>query len=260
VNLQQLIDLARSRLDDNAKLVDGSPGPNIWTDAELIGFFNEAQYEACERADLIRDEFTDAITLINVVENQQVYVLDESVYKVDRVMYADTGMELDATSEYELDNGLKPAGCYGYGANGYGGYTYWRGVHSERSRFYIVETLPTENIQLRLVPIPMEYQHVDPNDNTQMVPTQFRLTVYRFPLQPMVQVTDSPEINVRHHIRLIDWVAKRAFEKRDRDTYDPAKSADAENAFTASFGIRPTANQQRKLRERRKETTRYHSF
>jgi hypothetical protein len=259
MNLGQLIALARARLDDVSVQADGTPGPTLWSDGELTGFLNEAVREASERALLIRDEFTDEVTLLPITANQQVYPLHESVFKVDHVMYDDTGMVLQPSSEYELDDGMRmTAGYEGQGLSGYGAYTWWRNVKQNRARYFIVETLPTELLQLRLVPIPMEDTHPDPDGNT--VPTQVRLCVYRYPLAVMVNDDDVPEIHPRHHERLIDWVAKRAFERRDRDTYDPAKSADAENAFVASFGQRFNANQQRKRRERRKDVARYREF
>lgn len=261
MNLRQLIDLSRARLDDNAQQADGSPAPNLWSDTEIIAYLNEAQREACYRARLIRDEITDDLTLIPVVAGQAVYAIDASIFEIDRVMYADNGMPVFPTSEYELDAMMAPSGAgYGYGDSGYSSSTWWRNTKQARSRYFIQETLPSEDLQLRLVPIPLEDQHVSPDDGSTLVPTQVRMTVYRYPLADMAADADTPEINQRHHIRLIDWVAKRCFERRDRDTYDPQKSADAENAFTASFGPRWNANQQRKQRERRRETAHYVEF
>jgi len=257
MNLGELIALTRARLDDNALQSDGSPVGNLWSNAELRFFLNDAVREACERGKLIRDEVTDNVTLITIIAGQSLYALHASVFEIDGIRYTDSDQELCPTSSYEMSGGIVPAPD-GYAASAYGSYPQWRSVRQSRARYFIQESLPDESIRLRLVPVPMEAAHVDRTGTT--VPTQIRLTVYRTPLAEMVADGDVPSINVKHHFNLIDWACKRAFERRDRDTYDPTKSADAEAEFARSFGIKETADQKRMKRERRRETVRYMEF
>ena len=76
------------------------------------------------------------------------------------------------------------------------------------------------------------------------------MTVIRLPLEEMADDKDDPEIRSHHHIRLVDWVVHRAYEFPDAETFNPDGSAKALGAFEASFGRRPTANVQRKHREK----------
>lgn len=244
MTLQELIAASRARLDDVSVQADGSPAPTLWSDPEITGFLNEAEREAAERARLLRDEVTNDVTLIPIVASQPEYDLHPSVFDVDSVRYEDTGRPLKPTSAYEID----------------GDHIRWRSIKQGRSHYFIVQTLPSELLRLRLVPIPMQDEYASNDDPAVMLPTQVRLLVYRRPLVKMADPDDTPEIAERHHERLIDWVCFRAFSRRDRDTYDPSKASDAEGTFIASFGIRPTAEQQRQQRERRRETTQYHSF
>jgi hypothetical protein len=76
------------------------------------------------------------------------------------------------------------------------------------------------------------------------------MTVIRLPLKSMVKDSDSPEIRPHHHLRLIDWVEFRAYGIHDADGFDPQGSANGYARFEASFGVRPTANVQRKHRRK----------
>lgn len=243
MTIVDLIALCRARLDDVAVQSDGTPAATLWADQELIGFINEAQREACERAKLLRDEVTDSLTLLPIVANQAEYDVDPSVFWIDSARYEDTGRPIHFTSREELQR----EGCH------------WTTYSRARAYRMILIPLPTEQLRLRFFPVPTEDTHLD-TDGVTEVPTQIRLVVYRYPLTSITSTSSTLEIHSRHHERLVDWVCFRAFSRRDRDTYDPAKASDAETAFIASFGIRPTAEQQRQQRERRDETARYHSF
>lgn len=83
-----------------------------------------------------------------------------------------------------------------------------------------------------------------------------RLGMYRLPAEPMVLVTDVPEIRAKHHAKLIDWALHLAYLKTDSDGFDQGKADRHESEFIANFGQRVDANVQRKQRERKRHTTR----
>jgi hypothetical protein len=91
------------------------------------------------------------------------------------------------------------------------------------------------------------------------------LSLYRYPLAPMVApnvtldpnaVVPSPEIVERHHFRLLDWVERCAYLKKDSECFDQKEADDAEKRFIASFGIRHDANVRRQQRARRSNQVR----
>jgi hypothetical protein len=95
------------------------------------------------------------------------------------------------------------------------------------------------------------------------IPTEaapIHLSIFRYPLMAMVApdttldthaVVPSPEIIERHHDRLVDWVERCAYLKKDSECFDQAEADKAEARFVASFGIRPDANVRRQQRARR---------
>lgn len=91
------------------------------------------------------------------------------------------------------------------------------------------------------------------------------LSVYRYPLAPMVEadttldpnaVQPSPEIIERHHFRLLDWVERCAYLKKDSECFDQKEADLADKRFIDSFGIRPDANVRRQQRARRSNQVR----
>lgn len=80
------------------------------------------------------------------------------------------------------------------------------------------------------------------------------LSVYRLPLAPMVSDNDTPEINSKHHYRLLDWVLYRAYSKKDSDAEDIARAQKHEMEFIKSFGQRQDNNVLRKQKSNRPKT------
>lgn len=68
---------------------------------------------------------------------------------------------------------------------------------------------------------------------------------YRTPKSPLVKSSDAPEIDVIHHIRLVNWIRFRAYSKKDVDTQDDGKALEGEASFSAYFGMRKTSNLRR---------------
>jgi len=61
------------------------------------------------------------------------------------------------------------------------------------------------------------------------------LSVWRLPASAMT-IDDTPEINPEYHEFLLEWVAFRAYMKRDEDTFNPEKSATHRALFDERFG------------------------
>ena len=214
MNLADLISAFRARADDTAE-------PYLWSDEEVTLYLNEAVAEAAQRARLIQDSTTPAITQIAVTASNADYVLDASVLAVDRVKLASQPRPLVRTTVAELD------------AN----YPGWESHIGQPKFFTEVEGY------LSIIP-------QSPMDDT------LSLTVYRLPVAPMAADTDEPEIHAKYHYRLLDWALRCAYLKNDSETLDKSKAADYQALFEQSFGVLPDANVQRKQRAHQATTVR----
>lgn len=92
--------------------------------------------------------------------------------------------------------------------------------------------------------------------------TAYTLTLYyyRTPLTAMSLTTHTPEIAVKHHDGLTDWMVRCALLVKDIDTESLTLSTDSEAKFMRRFGIRDDANVTRKKARKGAHTTRSIGF
>ncbi|MDD0837910.1 hypothetical protein PSQ40_04930 [Curvibacter sp. HBC61] len=199
--------------------------PYLWTDEEIVMYLNEAVNEACMRARLIEDTLTSAVCDINLTAGLATYTLHPSIQHVDRVTWR--GIPLDETSLLMEDRkDLR-----------------WSTRLGQPKRY-----LTNGTNQITIIPAPDSTAVSDP----------VHLTVKRVPVTPLSAATPAgvPEIPLVYHPLIKDWVYRCAYLKQDADTFDEAKAAKFEAAFTDSFGARPNVNTQRKRRELRSNQVR----
>ena len=67
------------------------------------------------------------------------------------------------------------------------------------------------------------------------------LSVYRYPLDPMVAPEDEPEIRPRYHRGLVQWMLFRVFSRPDADHFNADKADRARKLFIQQFGEEPSA-------------------
>jgi hypothetical protein len=200
--------------------------PFLWADADVLAFLNDAINEACERALLLEDRLSARVCTLILVAGQDTYRLHDSVIRVKRVTFR--GRPLDETSVEAED---------GNDGN-------WETRTGEPRRF-----IQTEG-RLRLVPTPTADQADE----------ELGLTVYRRPLEPRTLQGDTasaPELPERYHLRLMNWVYKRAYSVDDPEIADPARADRFDRLFAGDFGDRIDANVQRKQRDRKPPVTRF---
>lgn len=196
--------MTKAELLAAARLVLGDVAtPYLWSDLELTSYLEDAEKEAAERADLIEADGVETYCTVAVVAETPTYQLSPLVYEVERARIAGEGQFLKRTSRDKLDS-TSPV---------------WEDESGTPREYYL-----TGNA-LRLVPNPSAEGTLN-------------LVVLRLPVAPM---GTSPEINVRHHRRMLDWVYRQAFLKRDADTYNETESLKYERMFAASFGERKDA-------------------
>lgn len=199
--------------------------PYLWSDAEILGYLNDALDEACERSRLIEDSTTAACCTIPLATGASTYDLHASVFLIKRLTFRGRAL---IESSIEAEDRSDP---------------YWESRTGEPWRYIQTES------ELRLIPTPT----VDQNGE------DLTATVYRRPLVARTltgAANTAPEIAERFHKRLLDWMLHRAYSKPDADTVNPAKADEHEARFIRSFGERMDANVQRKRRDKRPHRTR----
>lgn len=212
----------RDRVDDAAQ-------PYLWSDAEVIGFLNEAVSEAAIRAQLIRDSTTTAVVQVAIVAATHTYALHASILDVHRAKLALASTPLETVSTEKMDAD-------------------WPGweLASGTPRYLVLDTSGA-TFSARLAPIPAA------NDTLHLI-------VHRLPIEPMGSDDDAPEIPAREHYRLIDWACRCAYLKQDAETFDQQRADRYEAAFIASFGLRQDANVRRKQANQRPKVVQFREF
>ncbi|UIS65477.1 hypothetical protein [Acidovorax phage AP1] len=203
--------------------VDDCLEPHFWPDEVIVRYLNEAVQEACERAKLIEDRSAPLVT----EPGQSIYALPPSTLQVKRCFLRDR--QVFETSYEALD-------CESPG---------WETRSGHPRRFVFEPATGALPPRIRLVSTPNTIDTIS-------------LTIYRGPLKPLSadRRNEVPEIPVRYHTRLMDWMYHRAYFKQDADTFDPNKAAQSLALFEQEFGVRPDANVQRKQREKRSHAVR----
>lgn len=222
MDVEQFIARFRSVLDDQGNSLGGGEGDTLWSDDEIAGYLTEAVNEAAERALLIEDHTTPAACTITLQPGVGEYKLHPAVLRIKRLSW--NGRPLSETSTEELDDE----------------HLAWETLPGRPCRF-----VHTGSDTLRLFRIPRAEDIA--------VASTLALTVYRTPLEPYSADNGSevPELKTLYHDRLMQWMYRCAYLKKDSETFDPNAAAKHEAAFTASFGQRPDANVQRKRRDKR---------
>ncbi|GAA5785663.1 hypothetical protein [Chitiniphilus shinanonensis] len=86
---------------------------------------------------------------------------------------------------------------------------------------------------------------------------ELRLTVTRYPLEPLEMDIDEPEIPLELHQPILHWACALVLRTPDVEIEDLARAAVHEGQFAAVFGDRPTASQIASQNRRRPLTVRY---
>lgn len=202
MTLKQLRDLLRGqRLDD-------VPAPQLWSDADLNYYLNEAEREAAIRMRCLTDSTTFTLTL---ADGTRAYDLDPLILEVFDARLQGKPAPLGKTSPGELDQNVWD----------------WRSHVGDVSHWFV------ENWnQLSVYRIP----------GADQAGGIITLSVVRRPLVEMEGDDDEPEIPEHFHIDLLDWAEHLAFLKNDADTFQKDRADAAEARFVSRCGIRPTAN------------------
>lgn len=196
----ELLSAARTWLRDMEGVVETD---RLLTRSMALLFFNEAIDEACRRARLITDSSTAVICSIAVTADTSSYALDSRIIKISRVQLAGRDAPLERFSWRDLDRRYPGWEAQSGEVVGY---------LTDRSSGYL------------------DLYRTPETDGS------LSLTVFRTPLSPLVDDTDTPEIAPRYHAKLVPYVIARCRDIEDTELYDPRKAARALSLFDAEFG------------------------
>lgn len=197
MTLGELRKLFRNKVGDQAQ-------PYLWLDPEIAEFANEAEREACRRADLLVDSSTPSVCTLSIKAANPTVKLHSSVLDILRMRVQGQALTVEPSTAVEMDSG----------------YGDWESGTGTEILHYLTDL---DTASVRLYPIPQK-------DLT------LRLTVVRLPLREMESASDEPEILARHHRKLVYWMMKLAYEKQDSETFDPDKAKRSEAEFIKEFG------------------------
>lgn len=205
MNLNELIISGQNQADEVIDKPD-----LLWSLAEWTEYANDAENEACIRANLILDQ-TSALAVITIVSGIATYSINEKIISIKRSKLASGTEPLVKTSRRVLD------AVYPNWENDTGTVRSW---------------LPDGTNTIRLYKSPLA-------DDT------LNLMISRLPSTPMLladKLTVSPEIDSQYHLDLINWMMFRAYSKQDAETLDKGKAKEHLSRFIKRFGERPSAN------------------
>lgn len=198
MKLEELIEEARERVGDLA-------APQKFSDTRWTRFANEAEREACRRARLLVDSTTEACCKVTLAAGTATYNLSSKVLFVRRATITGQSLPLCRLHHKDLDK----AG------------TEWMTEQGEVVGWVVGLD---KHSTLRLYRVP------------EAIGTAW-LTVQRLPLADMVTpADDSPEVDERYHLSLVDWMAYRFFSTPDPDVRDDKKAGEALAQFEREFG------------------------
>jgi hypothetical protein len=197
MKVSDLIADFRDEADDTKK-------PQLWSDARLLRYADDAQREAARRARLFLDSDTPAITRVRIRAGTSVGALDPRVIYVRRSRVQGEDCMLVPTYRRDMDF------CIG-----------WEQESGTPSR--IIRDWGSQRVKVYPMPV---------------VDTTLVLQVIREPLATLESLDDELEIPARYQRGLVDWMLFRAYSKRDAggDAAENKLALYYDARFTAEFG------------------------
>ncbi len=205
MNLNELIIAGQNGADEITDKPD-----LLWSLEEWTEYANDAENEACIRANLILDR-TSALAVIAVLSGTATYSIDEKILLIKRAKLSSGAEPLVKTSRRVLD----------------ATYPNW-----ETDTGTVRSWLPDGSNKITLYKSPLANATLN-------------LMISRLPAAAMLladKLTDTPEIDTQYHQGLVDWMLHRAYSKQDAETLDLGKAKEHLARFTKRFGERPPAS------------------
>lgn len=177
--------------------------PYLWSDAEIIGYIDEAQREFCRRTGGLADATSSDCARVAVTAGEAFADISPLVLKV-RGAFREDGKKLQIVNFEDIENGDL---C---------GEELFADVAGAVTK--VVTGMEPNKIQLI---------HTPDEDQT------LNLIVYRLPLSEIESTSDDLEIDPQHHECLLLWARRLGHLKADAEAYDRGRATEYENQFLA---------------------------
>lgn len=174
--------------------------PYLWSDEELLGYIDDAQFMFCRKTDGIPDDETADVTQLAVVPDDDRIDLHASIRLVRGAYRTDTGAPVEVLNNEDLAR---------------------RGWRFD-GRTGAVKALVIGGSQNRARVWPVSSETVT-----------LQLSVFRLPLTHITDTDQAFEIAEEHHRHLGLWCMHLAYLKQDADAFDKDAAESYEKRFLA---------------------------
>lgn len=203
MELQELIGLYRAQAGDNKE--------PYFCDKDLLTLYaNEAQVEACRRAQLLVDT-----ARVQLQASQELVDLPPHALRVTRAFV--NRQPVGVVSVQEMD-AMHPG---------------WQFDSPQSQVTHLVSGVTSGAL------------HLWPCPNAEL---ELVMTVQSLPQSSLIENDDTPEIRLEAHAGLVDWMLYRAYSREDTDLYNDAKAILALRRFEAEFGRKASARNEEWVR------------
>ena len=176
------------------QVMDNVRNPYLWSDSEIITYMNEAQSMFCRLTDGIADATTREVIAVPIVTGEIFAETHPSILHFRTASMVSTGNELDIKNHTDIHKWTNQTG----------------------SVTQLIIGLQDNLVRWNYTPA---------------VDDEVNLLVYRLPLEDITDVDQDLEIDIRHHVSLVEWMKKLAYSKQDTETFDTDASKKGELAF-----------------------------
>lgn len=237
MNLQQLVDELRNNiLFDRSDAVAGDPD-QLWDDATLVRYIDEAQRRFATRGFVIKDGTTPEVTEVTLEDGVSEYTLHPSVIAVVSAKVSTSSYDLVRSGHSVLNAYVPPSNdtwdlstlaSLAPGAPR---------VFTTDEEIGLDDDSTYSAVKLRIYPEP----------DADADGTIIKLRVFRKPLDTLTTnaMAAVPEVPIDHHIDMLDWAAYLALRIVDTDAGNDKRA----DKFAASFEAHVTAARKMVLRK-----------
>ena len=192
-----------------------------WSNEELTQFINEALRKACRSSYLLKDR--QSVFDITLVDGQSEYILDPRIIRIKEVRDNNDGSRLSAIAHEDIWN-----------------------EKSSNERPGKPSVYFTDEVTgvLSIYPVP----------TTETGLYDLNLTAYREEMATFswpLDIDESPEINPRFHIPMLNYAAYLCYLKDEANALDSSRAQQFLSLFVADFDDTSIHSEIRKVRNRR---------
>lgn len=220
--------LNRFRLDVRDAPGDGD---QLWTDAEIYSYMDDAQKMFCRLTGGIADS-SSAVTQIIATAGEEFGDISDRILKIRYAKRASDYREVQLLNFEDIQFGARQI-------EDYGTWTTPRLDATEGLISALITGMEARKVRFYLIP------EADETIN---------LTVYRLPLEDIEGATSDLEIDSLHHTGLLHWMKHMAYSKQDAETFDKTKAEQFALAFERYCA---QARNEREKREHKYRTVGY---